>query len=497
MNLFDFNGGVHPPQHKDNSTRRQIGTLPLARHYAIALQQHAGVAAHPIVTIGQRVLKGATIAIARETISAAVHAPTSGVVRAIEPYPLPHPAGLADPCIVIEPDGKDAWIKRTPFDLAGASREDALAHIRQCGIVGLGGAAFPSAVKLTAATRQSVPLLILNGAECEPWITCDDMLMRERAETILRGAWLMAKLLDSREIIVGIEENKDQASEALEHAAREYANVKAVRVPTIYPTGGAKQLIKVLTGKETPSGGRTTDIGVACFNVGTAYAVARAIDHGEPLISRIVTVTGNVRRPQNFEVLIGTPMTDLIAATGAPLDDTEGYLIGGPMMGFKLGSTAAPVTKSVNCVIATSPALFPPAPPALPCIRCTRCASACPADLQPQELYWFARGQRLDKAEAYGIFDCIECGCCAYVCPSHIPLVDYYRWLKSEINAKRAEKAAADAARERHELHLARIEREQREKAERHAQRVAAAQQQAAATPAPADAANATPVDTN
>lgn len=496
MNLFDFNGGVHPPQHKDQSTRRPIGNLPLARNYAVALQQHAGIAAYPIVTVGQHVRKGEMIAIARETISAAVHAPTSGVVRAIEPRPLPHPAGLADPCIVIESDGEERWIERAPFDLDHASREDALAHIRQCGIVGLGGAAFPSAVKLSAATRQNVPLLILNGAECEPWITCDDMLMRERAETILRGAWLMAKLLDSGEIVVGIEENKDHASEALMLAAREYANVKVVRVPTIYPTGGAKQLIKVLTGKETPSGGRTTDIGVACFNVGTAYAVARAIDHGEPLISRIVTVTGNVRRPQNFEVLIGTPISDLIAASGAPLDDTEGYLIGGPMMGFKLGSTGAPLTKSVNCVIATSLALFPPAPPALPCIRCTRCASACPADLQPQELYWFARGQRLDKAEAYGIFDCIECGCCAYVCPSHIPLVDYYRWLKSEISTKRAEKAAADAARERHELHLARIEREQREKAERHAQRVAAAQQQAAATPVP-DAPNATPADTH
>lgn len=495
MNLFDFNGGIHPPQHKDSSTQREIGRLPLSRRYAVALQQHAGVAAFPVVSVGQHVLKGETIAIARETISAAVHAPTSGIVSAIEPHPLPHPAGLAQPCVVIESDVEDRWIERQPFDLERASREDALTHIRQCGIVGLGGAAFPSAVKLGAATRQSVPLLILNGAECEPWITCDDMLMRERAQTILRGAQLMAKLLDSREILVGIEENKDRASEALVQTARDYANVRVVRVPTIYPTGGAKQLIKVLTGRETPSGGRSTDIGVACFNVGTAYAVARALDHGEPLISRIVTVTGNVRRPQNFEVLIGTPMTDLIAATGAPLDDTEGYLIGGPLMGFKLGSTAAPVTKSVNCVIATSPSLFPAPPLALPCIRCTRCASACPAELQPQELYWFARGQRLDKAEAYGIFDCIECGCCAYVCPSHIPLVDYYRWLKSEIGAKRAEKAAADAARERHELHLARIEREQREKAERHAQRIAAAQQQAAATP-DASAANAAPADT-
>lgn len=495
MNLFDFNGGVHPPQHKDDSTRRAIASLPLVRHYAVALQQHAGAAAFPVVSVGQRVLKGETIAIAREAVSAAVHAPTSGVVRAIEPHPLPHPAGLADPCIVIESDGEDRWIARQPFDFEAAGRDATLAYIRQSGIVGLGGAAFPSAVKLGAGRRQSVPTLIVNGAECEPWITCDDMLMRERAAAVLRGAQLMAQLLESREIIVGIEENKDLASEALAQAARDYDSVTVIRVPTIYPMGGAKQLIKVLTGKETPSGGRSTDIGVACFNVGTAYAVARAIDHGEPLISRIVTVTGNVRRPQNFEALIGTPMQDVIAASGAPLDDTDGYLIGGPMMGFKLGSTTAPLTKSVNCVIATSPALFPPAPPALPCIRCTRCASACPADLQPQELYWFARGQRLDKAETYGIFDCIECGCCAYVCPSHIPLVDYYRWLKSEIQAGRAEKSAADAARERHELHLARLEREQREKAERHAQRVAAAQQQAAATPGP-EAARATPADT-
>lgn len=488
MNLFSFNGGVHPAPNKADSTQRGIGTAALAQTYYVALQQHAGSMARPIVEAGQRVLKGQMIATPTDGISAAVHAPTSGIVRALELRPSPHPSGLAETCITIDADGIDEWGTLNRLDMQYAGAEDVLRHLRNCGVVGLGGAVFPSDVKLAGAIRNAVPTLILNGAECEPWITCDDVLMRERATAILRGAEIMRSILGSSEILIGVEANKDIAAAAMAEAAAAMDAVKVVTVPTLYPTGGAKQLIKVLTGKETPSGGRATDIGVACFNVATAYAVHRAVDFGEPLISRIVTITGNVRRPQNFETLIGTRIDELIAQTGAPIDDTDGYLMGGPMMGFKLKDISAPVTKATNCLIATSPALFPAPPKALPCIRCTRCADACPADLQPQDLYWFARGQRLDKAENYGIFDCIECGCCAYVCPSHIPLVDYYRYLKSEILVQRAEKAAANEARIRHEFHLERVAREQREKAEKHAQRVAAAQQaNPAATPAAAD----------
>ena len=476
MNLFAFNGGVHPAANKADSLERPIGAPIVPKHLVVALQQHAGAMARPIVQAGERVLKGQMIGAPSDGISAAVHAPTSGTVRAVAPHPLPHPSGLTSSSILIDADGMDESIELTPFDTSRGGNADLLNHIRYCGVVGLGGAAFPSNIKLSGGLRQKVTTLVLNGAECEPWITCDDALMRERANAIVRGAQIMREILGSDEILIGIETNKEVASDAMAHAALGDRNTKIVNVPTLYPTGGAKQLIKVLTGKETPSGGRSTDIGVACFNVGTAYAVQRAVDFGEPLLSRVVTVTGNVRRPQNFETLIGTPIEMLIARAGAVIDDTDGYLMGGPMMGFKLPDLKAPVTKATNCLIATSRSLFPPAPTPLPCIRCTRCAQACPAELQPHDLYWFARGQRLDKAEQYGIFDCIECGCCSYVCPSHIPLVDYYRYLKSEIGTQRAEKAAADEARMRHEFHLERLAREQREKAERHAQRVAATQ---------------------
>lgn len=474
MNLFSFNGGVHPAQNKADSVQRGIGPPLLSGHFVLPLTQHAGAPARAIVEPGQRVLKGQMIGKPADRVSAAVHAPTSGVIRSIAAHPLPHPSGLSDLCITIDADGIDEWAPLKPLELEQTAPEALLAHIRHCGIVGLGGAAFPSEIKLASGVRQAVATLVINGAECEPWITCDDALMRERAAAIVRGAEIMRRLLASSEIIIGIETNKDIAAEAMARAAAGKSDIQVVTVPTLYPTGGAKQLIKVLTGKEAPSGGRSTDIGVACFNVGTAYAVHRAVDFGEPLISRIVTVTGNVRRPQNFETLLGTPIENVIARAGAPIDDTDGYLMGGPMMGFTLKALHAPVTKATNCLIATSPTLFPPPPKALPCIRCTRCAEACPADLQPQDLYWFARGQRLDKAEEYGIFDCIECGCCSYVCPSHIPLVDYYRYLKSEIAVQRAEKAAADEARIRHEFHLERLAREQREKAAKHALRVAA-----------------------
>lgn len=483
MNLFSFNGGVHPAQNKVESVQRGIGRVAVLKRYIVPLKQHAGARAEVLVWPGQRVLKGQMLGAAVDRISAAVHAPTSGSVQAIEPRPLPHPGGLSDLCVVIDADGIDEWAPLTMLNLEQATREDVRAHIRNCGIVGLGGATFPSEIKLAGAAQHNIPTLVLNGAECEPWITCDDALMRERAEAIVRGARILRHILGCEQILIGIESNKALAVDAMTRAVRGLLECKVVTVPTLYPTGGAKQLIKVLTGKETPSGGHSTAIGVACFNVGTAYAIQRAVDLGEPLISRIVTVTGNVRRAQNFETLIGTPIETLIAQAGAPMEDTDGYLMGGPMMGFSLLDTGAPVTKATNCLIATSPALFPPPPKALPCIRCMRCADACPADLQPQDLYWFARGNRLDKAEQYGIFDCIECGCCSYVCPSHIPLVDYYRHMKSAIATQRADKIAADEARVRHEFRLARLAREQREKAEKHAQRVAATQQVPLAAP--------------
>jgi electron transport complex protein RnfC len=343
---------------------------------------------------------------------------------------------------------------------------------------------FPSFIKLNPE-GHGIDTLILNGAECEPWITCDDRLMRERATEILEGAAMMSHMLGCREVLIGIEDNKPEALAAMRAVAP--AGVQVVAVPTLYPSGGGKQLTWILTGRETPTGGRSTDIGVQVFNVGTAYALYRALALGEPMLSRVVTVTGHVARPGNFEVLLGTPVADLLQAAGGALPGCHGKLVGGPMMGFDLEDNAAPLTKAVNCIIAKHPDLFPARPPAMPCIRCGACARACPASLQPFEMYWFARAKDFGKAQTYDLFDCIECGCCSYVCPSHIPLVDYYRFAKSEIWERERQKQDADQARVRHEFKAFRLEREKQEKAEKLAAKVAENKARDAAAAAGAD----------
>ncbi len=464
--LYQFHGGVHPAEHKQESSAHPIVMAPLPTQLIVPLQQHIGQRAKPLVQIGDRVLKGQMIGQADGATSCAVHAPTSGSVSAIEMMPMPHPSSLPDLCISITPDGADEWITRTALDYQNMNPGEVRNRLRDFGLAGLGGAVFPSHVKLNPGKLDKVPTLILNGAECEPWITCDDLLMRERAAEIIAGAKIMQYLLSADAVLIGIEDNKPQAIAAM-RAACAATGFEVIAVPTRYPSGGAKQLTKILTGKEPPSGGRSTDIGVQIFNVATAYSVARAVLHGEPMISRIVTVTGNVEQPRNYEVLLGTPVKELVALTGKQRNDTQSYIMGGPMMGFALPTDNVPVIKASNCLIASSPSLFPAPPPALPCIRCTQCAQACPVNLQPQDLYWFSRGREFGKAQEYNLFDCIECGCCDYVCPSHIPLVQYYRFAKSEIWAREREKQQADLARERHEFRLARIEREKKERADK------------------------------
>ncbi|HMM47241.1 MAG TPA: electron transport complex subunit RsxC [Thiobacillaceae bacterium] len=465
--LFDFRGGVHPPEHKAESSRRPVHPAPLPKRLVIPLRQHIGTPAKPVVEVGERVLKGQMIGAADGYISAAVHASSSGVVVAVGPALVPHISGLPDDCITIETDGRDEWIDRAPVDYRAMEPADLRMRLRDMGIAGLGGAVFPSAVKLDPGAAQHCPVLIINGGECEPWITCDDILMRTRADEIVQGAAVMRHLLGSTEVLVGIEDNKPEAIAAMQAAAAAAGfPLEVVPVPARYPGGGAKQMIETLTGKQVPSGKLSTDIGIQVFNVGTAQALARAVFHGEPLISRLVTVTGHVLRPQNFEVLIGTPMRTLISLAGER-DGTTGVLMGGPMMGVPMPVTDVPVVKATNCILVKSDALFPPLPKPLPCIRCTRCAEACPAALQPQELFRFAKAGDFGRAQEYHLFDCIECGCCSYVCPSNIPLVDYYRYAKSEIWAREKEKRAADLARERHEFRQFRLEREKKEKAER------------------------------
>ena len=482
--LFKFKGGVKPQTNKTSSLQEPIGQAPLPARLIVPLHQSIGGTPNPLVEAGEHVLKGQLIGGADGWISSAVHAPTSGTVRAVEEHIATHPSGLLTLSVIIEPDGRDEWIERRPLDYRTLPPERVREILRDAGVVGLGGAVFPSHAKLTASKTVPMDELVINGAECEPFITCDDLLMRERAEDVIRGVGIFRDLLAPKRVLIGIEDNKPEAVAALQKAVLALGeNFEVIAVPTRYPAGGAKQLIRVLTGKEVPASKRSTDLGVQCFNVATAYTAYRAVAHGEPVISRIVTLAGNVEQPRNWEILIGTPLSEFIKL-GKPKDDTNGYLMGGPMMGFEMPGLDAPLVKATNCIIAASPTLFPPPALEMPCIRCGACAEACPHELQPFEMYWFSRAKNFGKTQEYNIFDCIECGCCSYVCPSHIPLVQYFRFAKSEIWARERDKKASDLAKARFEFRNLRDEREKAEKAERLAKAAAAKAAEKKAVPA-------------
>ena len=468
--LWTFHGGLHLPDHKAMSTTGASLVAPVPELLSVPLQQHIGEPAEALVKPGDKVLKGQLIAEPRGYVSAGVHAPSSGTVIAVEDRPVPHPSGLSASSILIRTDGEDRWAE-LPEPLTDYRSEDPSVlreRIRWAGIVGLGGAGFPTGVKLNPGAAWPIDTLILNGAECEPFITSDDMLMRENAERILAGAAILGHILSPQRCLIGIEDNKPEAIAAMQAAAAGHRNIEIVVIPTLYPSGGEKQLIRILTGKEVPSNGIPAQIGVVCQNLGTAAAVADAVLDGRPLISRMVTVTGDaVARPGNFRALIGTALSALVAEAGGYSGTPARLIFGGPMMGFALTDDELPVIKSCNCIIAATEQEAPAPRPALPCIRCGACAEACPASLLPQQLYWYSRSKDFDKAQDYNLFDCIECGCCAHVCPSRIPLVQYYRFAKTEIWAREREKRKADHARQRHEARTARLDRLERERKER------------------------------
>ncbi|WP_373077840.1 electron transport complex subunit RsxC [Zhongshania sp.] len=481
--VWDIHGGIHPAENKQQSLQSPIQAAGIPPQLILPLAQHIGAPASPIISVGDRVLKGQMIAEAKGFVSAPVHAPSSGTVVAIEPRLIPHPSGMSGNCIVIDTDGQDEWVKHSGVeDFRSLSKIDLIDRIRQAGIAGMGGAGFPSAVKLSTRDDKPIETLILNGTECEPYITADDILMRERAAEIIAGAEILRHLIrPSKETLIGVEDNKPEGIAALQKAA-EGTGIEIVPFPTKYPSGGEKQLIQILTGKEVPAGGLPADTGIVCQNIGTATAIYRAVCFGEPLISRITTITGEAcSQPRNYEVLLGTPVQFLLDQSGFNKDNCIRLVMGGPMMGYTLQDTAVPIVKTSNCVLAPSVAELPPPPPAQACIRCGMCAEVCPVSLLPQQMYWFSRAQEHEKLEEHKLFDCIECGACSYVCPSNIPLVQYYRASKAEIRQAQQDKIKAERSKERFEARTARLEQEEAEKEAKRAARLKAAKDKAAA----------------
>ncbi|EPB4302818.1 electron transport complex subunit RsxC, partial [Yersinia enterocolitica] len=469
-NIWEFDGGIHPPEMKLQSSRVPMRIATLPEQLIVPLQQHLGPEGELRVSTGERVLKGQPLTVGRGR-TVPVHAPTSGVITAIAPHTTAHPSGLAELCVHITPDGEDRWREQQPWaDYSLRDKNDLLERIHQAGIAGLGGAGFPTASKLQGGLN-SVTTLIINAAECEPYITADDRLMQEHASEVVLGTQILMYLLQPQQVLMGIEDNKPEAITALQHALRGQDKIQLRVIPTKYPSGGAKQLTKILTGKEVPFGKHSSSIGVLMQNVGTVVAIKRAVIDDEPLIERVVTLTGDaLSKPGNFWARIGTPVLHLLKLAGFTPQNQPMVIMGGPLMGFTLPSLDVPIVKISNCILAPTEAEMGLSEPEQSCIRCGLCVDACPAGLLPQQLYWFSRGEEHEKARNHNLFDCIECGACAYVCPSNIPLVQYYRQEKAEIRTLDQEAERAAQAKARFEAKQARLQREKLARELRHKQ---------------------------
>ncbi|MBO2700937.1 electron transport complex subunit RsxC [Shewanella algae] len=455
-------GGIHPPQMKDLSNGSPIGRLPLASEFLLPVPQ-VGDSAVLEVKVGDRVLKGQALTRGLSAMYLAVHAPTSGIIRAIEQRPSNHPSALPVLTCVLEADGQDQAIDFDQQDIAALSREQILSRIRQAGIAGLGGAMFPAHIKLNPASE--IELLLINGVECEPYISSDDRLMREHAREILDGIEIVHGLLNPKRVIIAIEDNKPEAVQAMQQALDSCylpkGSIRITVIPTKYPSGGEKQLIQIITGQEVPSGAIPAQLGIVVHNVGTAFAIREAVCLGKPLIERVVTVTGgNIPKPGNYWVPLGTPIAHILEQSGFTPSGQDTVIIGGPMMGHTLPLIKVPLLKGSNCILVPSASEISPPAEEKACIRCGECAQVCPASLLPQQLYWHSKAEEYDKASAYNLRDCIECGCCSYVCPSDIPLVEYYRVAKAAIKRNHEEKQLAEQAKQRFDARLKRLEAE-------------------------------------
>ncbi|WHT00898.1 MAG: Ion-translocating oxidoreductase complex subunit C [Pantoea stewartii] len=468
--IWDFQGGIHPPEMKTQSNGTPLAELPLPHRFIIPLKQHIGHEGEICVSPGDKVLRGQPLTFGQGRMLP-VHAPTSGVIDAIAQHMTAHPSGLSELCIFLTPDGDDRWMPLSPLpDYRQHERSAILKRIHDAGIAGLGGAGFPTATKLKGGL-QGVNTLIINAAECEPYITADDRLMQDCAAEVLEGCRILAWVLQAERVLIGIEDNKPEAIAALKQALGGERDLQIRVIPTKYPSGGAKQLTKILTGMEVPHGGRSSDIGVLMQNVGTAWAVKRAIINGEPITERVVTLTGEaIAQPRNVWSRLGTPISHLLHQVGFHPSPGQMVIMGGPLMGFTLPSLDVPVVKITNCILAPSGTEMGNTQQEQSCIRCSACADACPANLLPQQLYWYSQGGDHDKARAHHIDDCIECGACAYVCPSNIPLVQYYRQEKAELRAIDLEAKRTLEAKARFEARQARLEREKQAREARHAE---------------------------
>lgn len=495
--LHNFHGGVYPQAGKDLSLRQPLRAPFIPTKLILPLRQNRGAPAIPLVQVGDKVKKYQLIARASEGLSVPIHAPTSGEIIAIEAQTVPHQSGLAEVSIVIKTDGLDQAIDNAlQLDLQQQNypAADLKKLLQTAGIVGLGGAGFPTFAKLPDQPGL-VKHLIINGAECEPFITCDDLLMQTHPAEILIGAAIVAEAFGIPNIIAGIENNKPKAIAAMQKSAKTLQNhqIKIESVPTVYPIGGQKQLIQQLLNLEVPADKHTIDIGIVMLNVATCRAIYQAVNAGKPLVSRFITVSGlGLHQPYNIEALLGTPFNELAELAQPKVTLDYPLIMGGPMMGFEVPTNQVPVIKTTNCILANPPE---PAEMVMPCIRCTQCSQACPVNLLPQQMYWHAHAGEYEKTLEYNIFDCIECGACSFVCPSHIPLVQYYRHAKSELRNLQALEQLTEQAKVRFEAREARLEREKQEREARLAARKAevkkAAQQTAEQTSAVQPAAGA------
>lgn len=460
--LWRSPGGIHPPEVKFLSNATPIGQLPLASTYLVPVPQ-VGENCTLAVKVGDSVLKGTPLTQGTSIWHLPVHAPTSGTIVAIESRASNHASALPVNTCVIAADGKDTWCDLVQNQLDDLSHQQIVDKVRSAGIAGMGGAAFPTHIKLNPVSE--IDLVIINGVECEPYISADDRLMREYSQDILAGIGIIHRLLTPKRIVIAIEDNKPEAAKAMQAAVSQCGlpagSIRVTVIPTKYPSGGEKQLIQIITGREVPSGAIPAKLGIVVHNVGTAFAIHQAVTQGKPLIERVVTVTGkNVSKPGNYWLPIGTPVDHVLTATEFTPEPDQKVIIGGPMMGHALANIQVPILKGTNCILVPSSQEIGSTPEEKACIRCGECATACPALLLPQQLFWHAKAEEYDKAASYNLKDCIECGCCSYVCPSDIPLVEYYRIAKSALKQAADEKQQAERAKQRFDARLARLEEE-------------------------------------